>query len=141
MPAAPAGPSPPSSEGKYGSLRVSYRILLHVAHQGRVRPDDLPSRGLTQTGMIEALGIGQGILAGPLQRLVLAGALSVERGHARGVDRRVKVYTLTPLGERIVRDLEHRRKPPSLRQAPADRRSAPGAESASIVRNQPGASH
>jgi DNA-binding MarR family transcriptional regulator len=66
--------------------------------------------------MIDALGVGQGILAGPLQRLVLAGALKVERGHAQGVDRRVKIYTLTPLGERIVRDLNARRKPPSIRQ-------------------------
>ncbi len=67
--------------------------------------------------MIDALGIGQGVLAGPLQRLVLAGALSVERGHAQGVDRRVKIYRLTPLGERIVRDLRARRRPPSLRAA------------------------
>ncbi|HEV2231580.1 MAG TPA: hypothetical protein VGV64_08165 [Thermoplasmata archaeon] len=69
--------------------------------------------------MIDALGIGQGVLAGPLQRLVIAGAVRTERGHAQGVDRRVKIYYLTPLGERIVRDLQARRKPPSLRQAHA----------------------
>ena len=66
--------------------------------------------------MIDALGVNQGTLAGPLQRLVLSGALVVERGHARGVDRRVKVYRLTTLGERLVEEL---RKHERGRSAPA----------------------
>ncbi len=90
---------------KYGNLRTSYRILLHVARQGRTAPGDIPPIGLTQRGMIDALGVNQGTLAGPLQRLVLSGALSVERSHARGADRRVKVYRLTPLGEHLVEEL------------------------------------
>ncbi|HEV2520491.1 MAG TPA: hypothetical protein VGX00_07775 [Thermoplasmata archaeon] len=71
--------------------------------------------------MIDALGVNQGTLAGPLQRLVLSGALSVERGHARGADRRLKVYQLTPLGERLVDDLRRRQartdaRPPGHRR-------------------------
>jgi DNA-binding MarR family transcriptional regulator len=110
-PSEPPKPSPEASaasrpaDPKYGNLRTSYRILLHVARQGRTAPGDIPPIGLTQRGMIDALGVNQGTLAGPLQRLVLSGALTVERSHARGADRRVKVYRLTPLGEHLVEEL------------------------------------
>lgn len=114
----------PAREGPYGNLRTSYRILLHVARQGRTQPGDIPPIGLTQTGMIAALGVNQGTLAGPLQRLVLSGALTTERGHARGVDRRVKIYRLTPLGERLVEEL--RKNERGRRNAPTPRKHGPG---------------
>ncbi|MCI4358652.1 MAG: helix-turn-helix transcriptional regulator [Thermoplasmata archaeon] len=72
--------------------------------------------------MIDSLEINQGTLAGPLQRLVVSGALTVERGHARGADRRVKVYRLTPLGERLVEEL--RKKERAKRPAQGTRETA-----------------
>ncbi|HUI38748.1 MAG TPA: hypothetical protein VLY85_03850 [Thermoplasmata archaeon] len=52
-------PDPPvPSERRYGRLRTSYRILLHVAQQGRPNPGEIPPIGLTQGGMVEALEIG-----------------------------------------------------------------------------------
>lgn len=103
--AAAPPPSPPAGDERYGSLRVSYRILLHLHRAMNYPPNELPPASLTQGGIGEGLGLGQGALAGPLKRLVLSGAVAVERSHVRGVDRRVNTYRLTHLGEQIVKDL------------------------------------
>jgi DNA-binding MarR family transcriptional regulator len=95
------GPVPPS-------LRIPYRILLHVARQGRVGPNEVPPDSLSQAGMVEALGVRQGAVAAALQRLVAAELLAVERSHVQGGERRLKVYRLTPRGEELVRDLRRR---------------------------------
>jgi len=77
--------------------------------------------------MIEELEMRQGALTGVLRRLVSAQVLEESREHVRGVDRRVKVYRLTPTGERLVRQLRSRqpdRVPPgrmTLRLAGRDR--------------------
>jgi DNA-binding MarR family transcriptional regulator len=85
-------------------LRISKRILLHMAGQPRADPIDLVSiRSLTQEGMAEALGTTQGAVSNALRRLVDGGALEVGRRHVPGKARRVKVYGLTARGEEIVR--------------------------------------
>jgi DNA-binding PadR family transcriptional regulator len=61
--------------------------------------------------MVEALAVPQGVLTGVLRRLVAAEVMSERREHAQGVDRRVKVYRLTPLGEQVARDLRRRPRP------------------------------
>ncbi|MCI4349031.1 MAG: helix-turn-helix transcriptional regulator [Thermoplasmata archaeon] len=99
---------PPSPTRPREELRTSYRVLLHIARQGRVGPSEIPPWSLSQGGMVEGLAISQGALTGALARLVSAGILEVERGHVRGHDRRVKVYRLTPKGEQLVRDLRTR---------------------------------
>jgi DNA-binding PadR family transcriptional regulator len=58
--------------------------------------------------MVEALVVSQGVLTGVLRRLLAAGVISERREHVRGIDRRVKVYRLTSLGEQLVRDLRNR---------------------------------
>jgi len=95
------GPVPPG-------LRIPYRILLHVARQGRVGSNEVPPDSLSQAGMVEALGVRQGAVAAALQRLVAAELLEVERSHVQGGDRRLKVYRLSPRGEELVRDLRRR---------------------------------
>ncbi len=104
--------NPPADLEGTERLRSSYRVLLHLARQGRYGPDEVPPKGFSQAGMSQALGLTQGALVGILQRFVAAGVLSVERGHVRGIDRRVKIYTLTPLGERVVQELRLRQAPP-----------------------------
>ncbi|HEV2429768.1 MAG TPA: hypothetical protein VGV64_08020, partial [Thermoplasmata archaeon] len=79
--------------------------------QGRVGPEEIPPKSISQAGMVEALGVTQGALTGCLSRLVAAGILRVQRSHVRGHDRRVKVYELTSKGEELVRELR-RRTPP-----------------------------
>jgi DNA-binding MarR family transcriptional regulator len=90
-------------------LRSSERLLLYIARQGVVGPDEVAPRALCQAGMIEALGMSQGALTGVLRRLVSARVLEESREHVRGIDRRVKVYRLTPAGDRLVRHLRGRR--------------------------------
>ncbi len=93
-------------------LSIAYRILLHIARQGRYGPNEVPPRALCQAGMVEALGVTQGALVGFLQELVAAGVLSVHRDHVRGIDRRVKVYELTPEGDVLVLEIRRRQTPP-----------------------------
>ena len=111
MPAEPATvASNPSVNG--GQLRISRRVLFHIASVGRVSTDEVAPRSLSQAGMVESLGINQGALTGVLRRFVAAGVLEVRREHVRGAERRLKVYRLTSSGERLVQEL---RSPPASR--------------------------
>jgi len=55
--------------------------------------------------MSEALDEPQNHLAKALARLVAGGVMTVNRRHVSGNPRRLLVYTLTPLGEALARDL------------------------------------
>lgn len=102
--ARPAHPRP----GPLGPQNAA-RVIQHLARLGRVGPDDVAPLGSTQQGMGQALGLSQGTLAKVLHRLVAAGALSVDRRHVSGSNRRLKVYRLSAYGEGIARDLLRRR--------------------------------
>jgi DNA-binding MarR family transcriptional regulator len=101
------------------SLRISQRIVLHVYAQGRIARDDVAPSGLCQAGMSEALDEPQTHLAKPLARLVAGGVLLVDRRHVSGKSRRLLVYTLTPLGEALARDLRRSLAPGSVPNLPA----------------------
>ncbi len=92
------------------ALRLSQRIVLHLARQGVLGPDEVAPLGFSQPGMSVALGVRQNALTNVLRRLVAAGVLSEDVRHVRGQPRRLKVYRLTPRGEELARDL--RRHPP-----------------------------
>lgn len=64
---------------------------------------------MSQAGMVVALEVGQGTLTGALRTLVEAGLLSEKREHARGVERRVKIYRLTSSGEALAKEIRLRR--------------------------------
>ena len=86
-------------------IRISHRVLLHIARQGALGPSEVATVEYTQRGMVEALEVTQGALTGVLRRLVAAGVLSVALHHVRGQRRRFKVYCLTSAGEAFVREL------------------------------------
>ncbi|MCI4319074.1 MAG: helix-turn-helix transcriptional regulator [Thermoplasmata archaeon] len=87
------------------TLQLSHRVVLHVYGQGVVALGEVAPRALCQAGMREALAARQGALAGVLQRLESAGIIARSTGHVQGMDRRVKVYRLTPRGEGLARQL------------------------------------
>lgn len=95
-----------------GQVRISQRVVFHIAAQGRIGPDEVAPRPLSQAGIGEALQVSQGALTGVLRRLVAAGVLEEKRQHVRGIDRRVKVYRLTPSGQQLYRELR-RGTPPT----------------------------
>jgi len=103
--ASARAPSPPE-----GALRVSQRVILHLAQQGWLGDDEVASVPFTQGGMSEALGIPQTSLTNVLRRLAAAGVVSQDVRHVRGRDRRLKVYRLTPKGQALARDLAHPRR-------------------------------
>ncbi len=86
-------------------LRLSQRVLLHLAREPVVEEGRAAPRGMTQAGMVVTLGVPQGALTNVLRRLVAGKMLTDAREHAEGFGRRVKVYRLTPTGERIARSL------------------------------------
>jgi len=84
-------------------IRISARLLIHIANAPRPEPDDLPPESLTQTGMAKSLGVSQGAVSNALGRLVAGGLVQVERARIRGRLYRAKVYHLTLQGEELVR--------------------------------------
>lgn len=105
-----------------GAVQLSHRVVIHLYRQGRFRPDEVPTRSISQSGMIEALQVRQGALAGVLLRLEAAGIVSSETSHIRGGSRRVKVYRLTERGTELAK---------GLRSDPTMRRTDPGGHDSS----------
>ncbi|MCI4340422.1 MAG: hypothetical protein L3J73_04055 [Thermoplasmata archaeon] len=89
------------------ALRVSQRIVLHLAGLGTLGHDEVAPVGFTQIGMSEVLGVRQNALTNVLRRLVAADVVTEDTRHVRGQPRRLKVYRLTSRGEALARDLRH----------------------------------
>jgi hypothetical protein len=132
IPAAIASPAgsppiaperPPRAVLAPGTLRLSQRIVLHLAGQGHLGPTEVVPLGFSQIGMSRALGVRQNGLTNVLRRLVAAGVLTEEMRHVHGQGRRLKVYRLTPRGEELARDL---RRAPGTGD-PARSPASPGA--------------
>ncbi len=102
------GPSAPGSVSRE-ALRLSQRIVLHLARQGVLGPNEVAPVAFSQLGMSAELGVRQNALTNVLRRLVAAGVLTEEVRHVRGQPRRLKVYLLTPRGEELARDLRRHR--------------------------------
>ena len=90
-------------------VRLSERILVQLAREGRMDTDSPASRGHTQGGLVEALSSNQSAVSKVLRRLVAAGVVGEERRHVRGVNQRMKVYALTRRGELLAREVAQRR--------------------------------
>jgi DNA-binding MarR family transcriptional regulator len=82
-------------------LKISARVILHIAQQPRVDPHELAPESLTQAGMAEALGSSQAAISHTLNRLTYGGLLEVRTGHVEGRRQRVKVYQLTQQGNAV----------------------------------------
>lgn len=115
---APSAPSddrsarPPARDSRRsGTLRISQRVVLHLARQPRLVYGDVAPFDLTQAGISRALATSQPTLARVLQRLLDGDAILEMRTHVAGQSQRLKVYQLTALGESIARDLRNRTRP------------------------------
>jgi len=103
-PAGVAAPPNPPTE----TLRISQRIVLHLASLGSSGPYDVAPPGATQAGISSALGVRQNALTNVLRRLLDGGVLEEEVRHVQGQPRRLKTYRLTSRGELLARELRHR---------------------------------
>lgn len=107
---APVAPAPaPEEQAKEASaLRLSQRVLLHLYGQGRLGDDEIATPGFTQAGMTGSLDTQQSLLSNVLRRMLYSGYLTQDVRHVRGASRRLRVYRLTPKGERLARELLER---------------------------------
>ncbi len=105
VPSSASAPEPPV-------VRLSHRIVVHLAGQGTLSAYDVAPVGRTQAGMASALGVRQNALTNVLRRLAAAGVVEEDVRHVVGQPRRLKVYRLTPRGELLARELRVRRPPP-----------------------------
>jgi DNA-binding MarR family transcriptional regulator len=107
---SPGRPRPGSiSEG----ANIAGRVILHLYAQGRLAPHEVADPEFTQEGIGLALSLRQGTVARVVGRLAAAGVLESDRRHVRGRPRRLTVYTVTPLGESVARDLRKQAAPSS----------------------------
>ncbi|MCI4325602.1 MAG: PKD domain-containing protein [Thermoplasmata archaeon] len=95
-----APPAPPRSR-----VQLTQRVVLHIGAQGRLGRDEIGPLALTQSGMASTLGVGQSTLTNVLRRLVAAGVLTQDVRHVSGQSRRLRVYSFTPRGESVYRDV------------------------------------
>jgi PKD repeat protein/DNA-binding MarR family transcriptional regulator len=86
-------------------VQLTQRVVLHIGAQGRIGRDEIGPLALTQAGMASALGVGQNTITNVLRRLVAAGVLAQDVRHVSGQSRRLRVYTFTPRGESVYRDV------------------------------------
>ena len=86
--------------------RAARRLVLRLAHLPRLGPDDTPLPEFTQAGLASSLGITQGAVAKIVARLAAAGALEESHRRVKGNFRRLKVYTLTGMGEMLAHELQ-----------------------------------
>ena len=89
--------------------RLSERVLVQLAREGRLDPDAPVRPGRTQAGLAEAVESNRNAVSKVLRRLVAAGVVSEERRHVSGLSQRVKVYDLTRRGELLAREVARRR--------------------------------
>jgi|GEM_PF-6181045 len=102
-------PVPVAASVSADQIRLSERIVLALAREGRLG-DDAPARIVrTQAGLASALGSNQSAVSKVLRRLVAAELLTEERRHIQGGSQRLKVYALTRRGELLAREVARRR--------------------------------
>ncbi len=109
VPDSPLTPPPRPPTVPAEALRLSFRLVLHIAAQGAVGAHEVAPPELTQAGMAKALGAKQNTIATLLKRLEVAQVLTSDVRHVKGAPRRMKVYRLTTRGEELARDIRTRR--------------------------------
>ncbi|MFI5415176.1 MAG: hypothetical protein ACHQ16_05890 [Candidatus Lutacidiplasmatales archaeon] len=110
---ADAGPGPSRPRRVSEGASTAGRVILHLYAQGRLAPYEVAGPEFTQSGIGSTLELRQGTVTRVLTRLTAAGVLGSDRRHVAGRSRRLLVYTLTPLGESVARDLRRRVVGPS----------------------------
>jgi DNA-binding PadR family transcriptional regulator len=90
-------------------IGLAIRVVSHLSHLAMLGPNDIASLAYTQLGMVSTLGVPQSSLVRVLKRLVAGMVVEVERRFVADANRRMKVYTLTKIGESMARDLRHQK--------------------------------
>ena len=93
---APAGARDPAISGE-----LARRLVRLLCTLPRLGPGDVPTLEWTQAGMAIRLGVGLSAISKVLRRLESIGIVTAETEHAIGSSRRVRIYRLTPRGERL----------------------------------------
>ncbi len=102
-------PVPAAISVSADQIRLSERIIIALAREGRLG-DDAPARVVrTQAGLASTLESNQSAVSKVLRRLVAAELLTEERRHVQGGSQRLKVYALTRRGELLAREVARRR--------------------------------
>ncbi len=81
--------------------RLALRIVAHLRAAPRTEAGGLGDPTVTQVGISESVGAEQSSVSRALARLVAAGLVESEIAHVEGAARRIRVYRLTPRGERL----------------------------------------
>ena len=118
-------PKAPLSEANRERLKLSQRVILHLAAQGRLYDDEIATPAFTQAGMSETLGVGQSPLSNILRRLVVGGVISQDVRHVRGKPKRLRVYRLTSMGEALAVEIRRQRAERATPLTPSAPSSAP----------------
>jgi DNA-binding MarR family transcriptional regulator len=103
--AGPPAIASPASFAFIGTRQLSVRLLPLLLELSEDRDAPADSSRATQAGLAERLGVGQSGVSKVLHQLVLGGVVEVSSAHVAGVSRRVRVYRLTPKGDRLARAL------------------------------------
>jgi hypothetical protein len=109
----PVWEPPPSVDARLtganaDSVRLALRVVVQLDRLGPPGPDGSARPEATQDGLASNLGVTQGAVSKVLARLVAAEVVRQERRHVHGVDRRVRVYYLTPQGEGLALEIRQR---------------------------------
>jgi CRP-like cAMP-binding protein len=110
-PSVAIGPPGPRTD----QVRLSLRIVIHLDRVGPPNEDGAARPESTQQGMAETLQTTQGAVSKVLRRLVAVDVVRQQRHHVRGVDRRVRVYFLSPRGAELAQAIRQRFGLPSAR--------------------------
>ncbi len=86
-------------------IRLSLRIIAHLAQVGPPGSDDVARPESTQQGIARALSVTQGAVSKILVPLVAVEFVRRERRHVRGQSRRVNVYFLTVRGDSLAKEV------------------------------------
>jgi DNA-binding MarR family transcriptional regulator len=114
--------SPAAPRAFAAEVRLSERILIQLAREGRLDFDAPATAGRTQRGLAIAVESSQGSVSKVLRRLVAAEVISEDRRHVEGGSQRMKVYDLTRRGEYLAREVAARQ---GVSLLPSRARSAP----------------
>ena len=93
------------SDRRMDQVRLSLRMMRHLAVMGRPTGDGHAQLESTQKGIAVSLGVTQGAVSKVLRRLLAADVVLRERRRVHGLTRRVRAYYLTRRGEELAKEL------------------------------------
>jgi len=111
-------PVPAAVSVSADQIRLSERVVIALAREGRLGDDASVRTVRTQAGLASALASNQSAVSKVLRRLVAAELLTEERRHVQGGRQRLKVYALTRRGELLAREMARRRNLSLLPERP-----------------------